>query len=77
MAMIRNMKKQELERDSMHSEVDSTYTVINNDDGIFLQIDTYGSKNRVIRGKKSQSIRFSPDALKQLKSIMENEINIE
>ncbi len=77
MAMVRKMKKQELERDSKHSEVDSTYTIIKSDDGISLQIDTYGSKNRVIRGKKSQSIRFSTDALKQLKNIIENEINIE
>ncbi len=76
MAMVRKMKKQDLERDSKHTEVDSTYTIIKDGDSVFLQVDTYGSKDREIQGKKSQSIRFSTDALKQLKNIIENEINI-
>ena len=76
MAMVRKMKKQDLERDSKHTEVDSTYTIIKDGDKVFLQVDTYGSKDREIQGKKSQSIRFSTDALKQLKNIIENEINI-
>ena len=76
MAMVRKMKKQDLERDSKHTEVDSTYTIIKDGDSVFLQLDTYGSKDREIQGKKSQSIRFSTDALKQLKNIIENEINI-
>ncbi len=35
-----------------------------------LQIDTYGSESRKIPGKVSQSIRFSPEALKQLSKII-------
>ncbi|SDP61343.1 hypothetical protein [Desulforhopalus singaporensis] len=71
MALIRKLDKIELEKDIKHSEVDSTFTIIKNQDGKFLQIDTYGSKKRQIRGKKSQSIRFSAEAIEQLKEIIE------
>jgi len=67
------MEKINLERDTGHTEVESTYSIINSPDGTFLQIDTYGSKNRQEQGKKSQSIRFSPESLKQLKLILNSE----
>jgi hypothetical protein len=38
----------------------------------FLQMGTYGSSARKIPGKKSQSIRFSPEAIDQLKLILKN-----
>ncbi|MEN4046577.1 hypothetical protein [Sulfurimonas sp. NWX367] len=71
MALVTTIKLQKLERDSKHNEVECTYTIIENEDGKFLQIDTYGSENRQIKGKKSQSIRFSKDAINQLKNIIE------
>ena len=70
MALVTKIIEQELERDTAHSEVDCTYTIINNANGTYLQIDTYGSANRQIKGKKSQSIRFSAEALSQLKQII-------
>ena len=71
MAIIRKMEKIELERDSRHTEVDSTYSIIISSNGTkYLQIDTYGSKRRQIAGKKSQSLRLAPEAIKQLKNIL-------
>ncbi len=71
MAIIRKMEKIDLERDSRHTEVDSTYSIIEDQQGSkYLQIDTYGSPNRQITGKKSQSIRFSPEGIEQLKEII-------
>ncbi len=63
-----------LESDSRHTEADGTYSIVHRSDGSkVLQIDTYGSKHRRLPGKVSQSIRFSPEALEQLKKIlMEN-----
>lgn len=72
MAIVNNLEHIELERDSRHSTVNSTYSIIENDDGRFLQIDTYGSETRQEIGKKSQSIRFSPQAIQQLKKILKN-----
>jgi len=73
MALVNSLKKENLERDVRHSIVDCTYTIINNDNGKFLQIDTYGSSKRQIRGKKSQSIRLSKDAVSQIKKIIDSE----
>jgi hypothetical protein len=39
------------------------------ENGRSLQTDTYGSVDRKIPGKKSQSLRFAPEAIKQLGQI--------
>ncbi len=70
MAIVRNLEKITLDRDSKHSEVESTYSIIDKE---HLQIDTYGSKSRQEKGKKSQSIRFSPEGIEQLKKILDKE----
>ena len=70
MAIVNKITHQALERDSVHSEVDCTYDVVTGKGGQrFLQLDTYGSKERKIKGKKSQSIRLSQAAINELKSI--------
>jgi hypothetical protein len=71
MAIVRRLECLALEKDSPHTEVDCTYSILHDDRGHgFLQIDTYGSKSRQIPGKKSQSIRFAPEAIKQLKELL-------
>jgi len=68
MALVRKLEEQKLEKDSPHMEVECTYSIV---DGQYLQIDTYGSKERQIPGKKSQSIRFAPEAIAQLKTLLQ------
>ena len=74
MAIVRKLSKQNLERDSSHTEVDCTYAVVRTEHGVFLQVDTYGSSSRQERGKKSQSIRFAPEAIAQLRRILVTEL---
>jgi hypothetical protein len=76
MAIVRQLKRITLERDSRHSEVkDCTYSIVDENDGRkSLQIDTYGSAYRKMPDKKSQSIRFSPEALDQLRQILSQEL---
>ena len=74
MAIVRLLRKQVLERVTPHSEVDCTYTIVADETGTkYLQLDTYGSRTRKIKDKKSQSIRFSPEAIAQLKTILAQE----
>jgi hypothetical protein len=74
MAIIRRLKRFNLDKDSPHTEVECTYSIITDEEGHrCLQLDTYGSSTRKIPGKKSQSIRFAPEAIKQLKSILDEE----
>lgn len=75
MAIVTEITHQSLERESKHTEVDCTYDVILVDGKKYLQLDTYGSARREIKGKKSQSIRLSPEAIEQLKMIfMQNNL---
>ena len=71
MALVNKMEQLTLEKESKHSEVQCTYSIVIGDDGSkCLQIDTYGSNTRKYKGKKSQSIRLSPQAIVQLKQIL-------
>ncbi|MBU5639034.1 hypothetical protein KOM00_20135 [Geomonas sp. Red69] len=69
MALVTEIKRQALERETKHTEADCTYDVIEVDGKRFLQLDTYGSAQREIKGKKSQSLRLSPEAIAHLKKI--------
>ena len=71
MATIREMTLRVLDRETPHTDTDCTYSIVESDGVKVLQIDTYGSKNRRIPGKVSQSIRFSPAAIGQLKKILQ------
>ena len=75
MAIVRKLEPIKLEVEAKHTEVNCTYSIIVDKSGEkYLQIDTYGSNKRKIPGKKSQSIRFSPEAIKQLRSIIGEEL---
>lgn len=72
MALINEIEHQELERDAPHRAVRCTYSIITDADGSrLLQLDTYGSTQRQIPNKKSQSLRFSKDALAQLAKLIQ------
>lgn len=67
MALVSELEEEVLTRETSHKAVRCTYSVVNGPDGeLFLQLDTYGSAERVIRGKKSQSVRLTADAVRQL-----------
>jgi hypothetical protein len=68
------LEPQQLATEAQHSETECTYSVVRDRDGArFLQIDTYGSRQRKIAGKKSQSIRLAPEAIRELKKILSTE----
>jgi hypothetical protein len=73
MALVKNITHQPLERESKHTDVECTFDIVIDSDGCkCLQLDTYGSNQREIKGKKSQSLRLTPEAIAQLKSIFAN-----
>ena len=71
MSLVKKLMPAQLENVSEHPEVECTYAIVLDAAGLrHLQIDTYDSKSRQILGKKSQSLRFSPEAIEQLKQII-------
>ncbi len=72
MAVVRKLEYAKVEKGSPHTEVECTYSIISDEQGHrYLQVDTYGSTSRKILGKKSQSIRFAPEAIEQLKALIQ------
>jgi hypothetical protein len=69
MATVRSFEVKEFDRSSRHSEVEATVSTIEADGEKFIQIDTYGSADRAMPGKVSQSLRLSRDAFEQLMKI--------
>lgn len=71
MALVKKLDKITMDRNFVHDPVECTYTVFTESDGEkYLQIDTYGSKTRKLKGKKSQSIQFNVDSLRKLAEII-------
>jgi hypothetical protein len=74
MAIVRELRLIHLEKDSKHTEASASYSIVREKDGTkLLQIDSYGSTDREVPGKKSQSIRFSTSAIRQLRRILKEE----
>jgi hypothetical protein len=71
MALVKKLSKITMDRNIIHGPVDCSYTVFTDESGgKYLQIDTYGSKTRKIKGKKSQSIQFNENSLRELMEII-------
>jgi hypothetical protein len=58
MALIRKFKRKSMQRNSLHDEIEATYSVFERDGRVILQIDGYGRDSRQIPNKKSQSIQL-------------------
>jgi hypothetical protein len=71
MALVKHLEQIVFESGAEHRAVDCTYTVVNDSSGRYLQIDTYGSADRKFPGKKSQSLRLTIEAIRELKAIID------
>ncbi len=72
MALVTSLQHLSMEKAGPHLGAKCTYSIIRDLDGrLCLQIDTYGSAGRKIPGGKSQSMRFTPEAIAQLRSVLE------
>ena len=55
----------------IRSEVDCTYATFELEGRRYLQLDTFGSSDRVFRGKLSQSIQLDRKGARFLKALIE------
>lgn len=70
MAIVRHLELRALDIEARHTEAHATYVIVKDREGQkYLQVDTYGSATRKLKGKKSQSIRFSNEAIRELRGI--------
>ncbi|MHC2000390.1 methionyl-tRNA formyltransferase [Methylobacterium sp. CM6241] len=76
-ALIRNFERKEMERVSLHDEIEATYSVFERDGRVLLQIDSYGRADREMPGKKSQTIQLDRDGARALFNIIKREFSFD
>ena len=69
MATIRKLTIRDPERVSTQGEAEASVILLNHGRELFVQIDSYGSKDRKFVGKRSQSLRLSKAASDQLAAL--------
>lgn len=70
MALIGKFEEKHMERNSIHKEIGASYTAFEFDGRKFLQIDSYGTLDRQVPGKKSQSIQLDEDSAQALYDVL-------
>jgi hypothetical protein len=75
MALVKKLEKATINA-RVHDEVRADYIVLTKNGEKYVQINTYGSDNRVIRQKVSQAIQFNEDSARQLMEILKKEFGI-
>ena len=70
---VKKMNRLEKQRNTVHDEVNATYTVFMKDDKRYFQIDTYGRIERDMPEKISQSIQLDEGSVVALVDLL-NEI---
>lgn len=71
-----SIKRIEKQRNTVHDEVYSTYTVFDHAGERYVQVDTYGRVNRENPEKISQSIQFNKDTATFLVELLKKEFDI-
>ncbi|MBC8036035.1 MAG: methionyl-tRNA formyltransferase [Rhizobiales bacterium] len=66
-----------MSRNSLHDEIDATYSVFEKDGRILLQIDTFGRSTREIPGKKSQTLQLDKRGAENLYRILQKEFHFD
>ena len=70
MARITQLTKVEKARSRLHEAVECSYSVLQIGGKTYIQIDTYGTKERDMVGVVSQSVQLDREAAKELKHIL-------
>ena len=78
MALIQKTHFSRITKDHyrVHEPVDASYSILYEGENKYLQIDTYGSAERQIKGKTSQSIQIDDEMARELVSILKREFSI-
>ena len=73
MALVINIEKGFKNRHRIQKKTECSYFIVHDGGKKYLQLETTGSEDRQMVGKVSQTIQFSPEAIKQLKELLSKE----
>jgi hypothetical protein len=66
----------EKNRNSIHKPTSATYTSFEENGNKFFQIDTYGSEERIMKEKISQTVQLNKKMAEKLVEVLRKEFNI-
>jgi hypothetical protein len=66
-----------MDHNSLHDEIEATYSVFDWDGRVLLQIDSYGRESRERPGKKSQTIQLDREGAEALYAILKREFRFD
>ena len=72
---LRSIEKIEKQRNTVHEEVSTTYTVFEYDCEKYIQFDTYGKNGRKNPEKISQSIQLNCESAKFIVGLISKEFD--
>lgn len=64
------------QRNSVHAKVNTTYSIVHDSGEKLIQIDTYGTNDRVMRGIVSQSLQIDRDTAQKLIEVFKKEFDL-
>jgi hypothetical protein len=74
MALIAGFERVGMERPRVHGSVECTYTIFEAANGQkYLQLNTFGSRDRQLPGKQSQTIQLNQESAIKLLKILTSE----
>jgi hypothetical protein len=74
---IKRFKENKIKNSKLHNLVEGEYSIVHVNDNLkLLQIDTFGSDDRQIGGKVSQSIQLDYDVLELLVKIFQEKFRV-
>ena len=73
---LKQIKRMDKERNSIHDKVYSTYTVFEHCGSKYVQIDMFGRSDREMPGKISQTLQLDEEAAEFLVKLLVKEFGI-
>lgn len=70
---VKKMERENKFRNTVHEEVEASYTVFFMDGHKYFQIDTYGKSGRKLKGRSSQILQFDENSVKELIELLSKE----
>ena len=70
MALIKKITK-ENRNSRLHKEVEATYNFVFAKGETYIQINTFGSDDRAVKGAVSQTIQISQAVIKEINGVLE------
>ncbi len=71
MALVRSIHRIKKDTYRVHAEVSCDCSLFEEDGEWYVQLDTYGSKNRELPGKMSQSIQLDRKGAAALRAVLD------